>query len=98
MPNARIVTTDKPLESVVHEVTRLVLERRAEMTRKTLKIEPEASQYLWKSDISDYIALPSKKNCRWIIPKEPYLAKKAWDLYLPYSFAGRVYKNALKLI
>jgi thymidylate kinase len=93
LPNARIVTTDKPLEDVVHEVTKLVLERRAEMTRGMLKIEPEASQYLWKTEITDYIALPSKKNCRWIIPTNPKLAKKAWDLYQPYSLKGGIYKH-----
>lgn len=98
LPNARIVTTDKPLNDVVYEVTRLVLERRAEMTRKMLKIDPDESRYLWKSDSTGYIALPSKKNCRWIIPDNPVLAKKAWDLYLPYSPSGRIYKNLYRFI
>jgi thymidylate kinase len=98
LPNARIVTTDKPLEDVVNEVTRIVLERRAEMTRKILKIEPEASQYLWKSDITEYVALPSKKNCRWIIPTNSKLAKKAWDLYQPYSLKGKFYRNYQKYL
>lgn len=96
LPNARIVTTDKPLEDVVNDVTRLVLERRAEMTRKMLKIDPDESRYLWKSDITDYIALPSKKNCRWIIPTNPKLARKAWDLYQPYSLFGRIYKSTMR--
>lgn len=96
LPNARIVSTDKLLEEVVHEVTKVVLERRAEMTRKMLKIEPEASQYLWKSESTDYIALPSKKDCRWIIPTNPKLAKQAWDLYQPYSFKGKIYKTYQK--
>lgn len=98
LPNARIVTTDKPLEDVVNEVAKLVLERRAEMTRKTLKIDPDESKYLWRSDISGYIALPSKQNCRWIIPINLRLAKRAWDLYLPYSPAGRIYKNLYRFI
>jgi len=95
LPNARIVTTDKPLEDVVNEVTRLVLERRAELTRKMLKVDPDESRYLWKSDITGYIALPSKKNCRWIIPINPKLARKAWDLYQPYSLFGRIYKSTM---
>jgi len=95
-PNARIVTTDKPLEDVVNEVTGLVLERRAEMTRKILKVDPDESRYLWKSDITGYIALPSKKNCHWIIPINPKLARKAWDLYQPYSLFGRIYKSATR--
>lgn len=98
LPNARIVATNKPLEDVVHEVTRIVLERRTEMTRKMLKIEPEASQYLWKSDITDYIALPSKKSCRWIIPTNPKLAKKAWELYQPYSLKGKIFKKIMLMI
>lgn len=98
LPNARIVTTNKPLEDVVYEVTRLVLERRAEMTRNMLKIEPEESQYLWKSDFTDYIDLPSKKNCRWIIPTNPKLAKRAWDLYQPYSLRGKIFKGLIKFL
>jgi thymidylate kinase len=98
LPNAKIVTTDKPLEEVVNEVTRLILERRAEMTRKILKIEPEESRYLWSSNLTDYIALPSKKNCRWMIPANPKLAKKVWDLYLPHSFKGKVFKSIMQFI
>lgn len=98
LPNARIVTTDKPLEDVVNEVTRLVLERRAEITRKMLKIDPHESFYLLKSAITDYIAFPSKKNCRWIIPMDPLLAKKSWDLYLPYSLTGRTFKSVMKFL
>ncbi len=98
LPNARIVTTDKPLDAVVHEVTKLVLERRAEMTRKMLKVDPDESFYLWKSDITDYIALPSKKNCRWIIPTNPELAKKAWDLFRPYSLKGKTYKVIMRFL
>lgn len=98
LPNARIVTTDKPLDDVVNEVTKLVLERRAEMTRKMLKIDPEESFYLWKSEFTDYIALPSKRNCRWIIPSNSFFAKRVWNLYLPYSWTGRAFKNIMKFM
>lgn len=99
LPNVRIVTTNKPLEDVVNEVTKIVLERRAEMTRKMLKIDPGESFYLWKSNLAgSYIALPSKKNCRWIVPTNPILAKKSWDLYLPYSFTGRAFKSVMKYL
>jgi len=99
LPNAKIVTTDKPFDDVVNEVTRLVLEQRTEMTKKMLKIDPEETYYLWKSDLSGgFVALPSKKNCRWIIPANPLLTKKSWDLYLPYSFSGKLYKSFFKLL
>jgi thymidylate kinase len=98
LPNPRIVTTDKPIEDVVHEITKLVLEKRAEMTARTLKIDPTESRYLWKSDMTDYIALPSKKNCRWIIPTNSKLARKAWDLYRPYSLRGKLFKASMRLL
>lgn len=63
--------------------------------RKMLIIDPPASRYLWNTE-NGYIALPSKKNCRWIIPMNPKLAKKAWDLYRPYSLQGRLYKTLIK--
>jgi len=98
LPNVCIVTTNKPIDEVVNEVTKIILNKRAEMTRKMLKIGPEEAAYIWKSELSNsYVALPSKKNCRWLIPTNPILAKKAWDLYLPYSFLGKFYKNAFRL-
>ncbi len=99
LPNARIVTTDKPLDDVANEVTRLVLARRAEMTRKMLNVDPDASFYLWKfNDIKRYAALPSRHNCRWIIPLDKKYSDNTWDFYLPYSFNGRLGKNYLKFI
>jgi thymidylate kinase len=98
LPNAHIITTDKPLENVVNDVTKLVFERRAELTRKILKIEPDESYYLWNTKMSGYIALPSKKICRWIIPYKPMFATKAWDIYLPYSYYGKIYKLIMKTL
>lgn len=99
LPNAQIVTTNKPLEDVVNEVTNTIIDARSKMTRKNLQVDPDESFYLWKSKLSShYVALPSKKNCRWIVPTNPALAEKAWDLYLPYSFAGKLFKNIMKLL
>lgn len=99
LPNACIVTTNKHIDEVVNEVTEIILNKRAEMTRKMLKIEPEGSIYIWKSELSNsYVALPSKKNCRWLIPTNPILAKRAWDIYLPYSFFGKLSKTAFRLL
>ncbi len=99
LPNARIITTDKPLEDVVKEVTTIVLETRAGITRNMLKIDPDESKYLWKSETAgEYIALPSKKNCRWLIPTNPKLAKRSWDLYQPYSLRGKTFKLVMKII
>jgi len=99
LPNACIITTDKPVDAVIYEATTVILNKRAEMTKKMLRIEPEESAYMWKSEFSkSYVALPSKKNCRWLIPTNPILAKKAWDLYLPYGFFGKMSKNAFRLL
>jgi len=98
LPNPTIVTTDKTLSDVVNEVTKTILTTRSAMTRKALKTDPEESFYLWKSDIvKNYVYVPSKINCRWIVPTNPILAKRAWDLYLPYSLTGRIFKNIVKL-
>jgi len=97
LPNATVVTTDKNVAYVVNEVTKMILSRRSEMTRKALKGDPEGSFYLWKSEVAKkYVAIPSKKNCRWIVPTNPILARETWDLYQPYSFAGRIFKSILK--
>ena len=99
LPNSRVVTTDKPLAEVVNEVTKIILETREEMTKATLNIDPKESFYLWESDLSGgYASLPSRKNCRLIIPANPILAEKCWDLYLPYSLKGRLLKSVLKFL
>lgn len=97
LPNARLVTTNKPLDKVTNEVARLILDRRAEMTRKMLRIDPDESFYLWENNISSgYVGLPSRKNCRWIVPiKTPY-AENAWNLYSPFTARGRLYKTFLR--
>jgi len=97
LENSRVVTTDKLPGEVVNEVTNMIITKRSEMTEKTLKTDPQESFYLWKSDIAkNYVAIPSKTNCRWIVPTNPILARKTWDLYQPYSFAGRIFKDILK--
>jgi len=99
LPNAKIVTTDKSLREVVEEVARFVLAKRTEKTRKTLKLEPRGSEYIWKNNLSPgHVALPSKDNCRWILPSKPILAQKSWELYRPYSIRGCVYKKFMKIV
>jgi len=57
---------------------------------------PKESEYLWQSDQScGYVALPSKRNCRWIMPLNSVLAERGWNIYLPFSYGGRVFKNIL---
>jgi len=98
LPNARIMTTDRPLDDVVKEAASIVLDARAAMTRRILKVDPPETRYLWESGLSkDYVALPSKVKCRWIIPTRPVLAERSWDLYLPYSLAGQLFKKAMKV-
>jgi len=99
LPGAKIIVTDKPLETVVNDVVMLVLKKRAEMTKKALKTDPDESSYLWDSDLSGgYLSFPSKKNCRLIIPANPVVARRAWEMFIPSDFAGRFYARVLKSI
>ncbi len=98
LPNARIIATDKPLDAVVHDVTRTVLGRRAEMTRKMLRVDPDESCYVWQTDTTEYLALPSARNCRWIMPGSREAFRHSWDLYRPYSIKGKLYKTVYKFM
>ena len=94
LPNARIITTDRPLTETAVEAAKMILDRRSAMTKKILKTRPEESEYLWKPDIIDsYIALPSSGKCRWIVPDSPVFLKNSGQLYLPSSSRGILYKN-----
>lgn len=96
LPNPVIVSTEKSLDEVVYEVSSAILNKISE------KIENEIIMhkgFLFNFNLAQgYVALPSKKKCRWIIPTNPNLAKKSWDLYLPYSFKGRIFKNVMKFL
>jgi thymidylate kinase len=94
LPNPHIVTTDKPLKEVVDEVSKLIINTHLDINTQKSKKVPSESLYLWKSN--NYVALPSKKNCRWLIPTSPKVFKKSWDLYHPYSLKGRLFKGLMK--
>jgi len=96
LPNAQIVTTDKPLDQVVENVVQLILTKRAEMTEKMLKVNPSAAKYLWNNDCT-YSALPNKKYCQWIFPASKNAFQRSWSLYQPYSFKGKIYKRFLQI-
>jgi len=55
--------------------------------------------YLWESSFSGrYVCLPSKRNCRWIVPSNQKIATATWDFFLPSNrFSGTLKKNVLKL-
>ena len=96
LPNAQIVTTDKPLKQVAENVAHLILHKRAEMTEKVLKVNPSAAKYLWDGDCT-YIVLPNKKHCRWILPTSRNAFRQSWSLYQPHSFKGKIYKRFLQI-
>ena len=96
LPNSIIVSNEKPLEEAAHEVVNQVLEKIAEKTQHELLLYTIITKYLINSTIvHSYLALPSSKKCRWIIPSNPKLAEKSWELYHPYNFRGKLYKKTM---
>lgn len=92
LPNPKIIFTDKPLEELANECSAVILSCRAEMTEKSLGTHNTVSKYLWSAG-KKYVSLPSKRNCRWIVPCSNKLSSAAWSLYRPFSFYGRMYKK-----
>lgn len=90
LPNPIIVNTERPLYEVVDEVSSAIL---TTLTSHKQKNYLYYRSYLFGSHIPEtYFALPSRQNCRWLLPTDPILARKAWHLYNPLNLTGKIYK------
>jgi len=99
LPNPYIIITNKSVDEVTEEVAKIIIKKQNELIRRETKVEPKEVKYLILSNFNkDFLAFPSKKNCRWIIPANPKLAAIAWELYLPYSKLGKFYKSTMKFL
>jgi len=88
-------SVEESINQALEAITSRMAARYHEPKRVLMKDRwPEESDYLWQGDQAyGYIALPSKRKCRWIIPLKSSLTEKALSLYLPYSSKGRVFKS-----
>jgi len=96
LPSPHIISTERPLCESVYEVSSAIIDRISEQADGQLLFEKEYS--LVSSLSRHYLTLPSKKNCRWLIPARADLARKSWEIYVPYSLSGNAYKVIMRTL
>lgn len=99
LPNPKVIYTNRPLREVVQDVSLLILRNRIDFAKKILKVTPDGARYLINTEMAGgYVALPSKDNCRWILPRRHFLAERSWILYNMFSFKNRLFKETLAFL
>jgi thymidylate kinase len=102
-PRAVFVSTEGSIASVKDRILTVLLEFFKQRNRGAYDEQRQgngrqfSATFLWTNE-SHYVAIPSKKNCRWIIPTKSKFSAKAWDLYHPYSLAGKCAKHTYKAL
>src|SRR5208283_4326356 len=76
------------------------LDLHSEVLKKKMTMNHPLAIYLWESSFSGrYVCLPSKRNCRWIVPSNQKIANATWDFFSPSNRLSRTLKkNVLKLV
>lgn len=96
LPNAYQISTEREIDDVVSEASRIILKKSSEGNEN--RADCKAGYLIGADVVEKYYCIPSRDNCRWIIPAGPReLAKRSWDLYQPYGRKGQLYKRINRL-
>lgn len=87
-------TAYTPLEDVIQEVSRGILSTIAQRNENFRLFKN--SMYI--SANNNYLVLPSRKNCRWLIPGKSSFLNRVFALYSPYSVLGKTFKFSIRTL
>lgn len=105
-----ILFEQKPIKSAINGLPGIIEDMRTEGIERGREPGPSINEegkmprelsYIWSiNNSSEYIALPSRQRCRWLIPISGggLMGSNAWAVYSPHSHTGKLFKTMMQVL